>query len=285
MWISFTVLGPVHYLTQMSWLYDRSFFFREPAAKRIFLPAAAGAAALYVYAALDPATLRLSACAMLTVFLLPAFLGTPKKYTVGVGFAAATGLLLCTSPAVALFCAVFLPTVIHVGLFTLLFVLTGALRSGSAASYISAACWLACAFALFLFPPPEHVIAAAWAKPPRAFWDGLAGALGFLAGKPLSAIYPFLTFAYTYHFLNWFSKTELLKWHQIPVKRHMAIGAGFIAAIAACLYDYRFGYMAVLLPLSIMHVVLEFPLDVQVITGLPAAARAARAKARGGPAR
>src|SRR6185369_6487797 len=44
-------------------------------------------------------------------------------------------------------------------------------------------------------------------------WDGLA------------AIGRFLGFAYTYHYLNWFSKTGIIGWHRIGRGRGAAIGA------------------------------------------------------------
>ena len=28
----------------------------------------------------------------------------------------------------------------------------------------------------------------------------------------------FIAFAYTYHYLNWFSKTSVIKWHLVPKK-------------------------------------------------------------------
>ncbi len=284
LWLSFSVLGPLHYLTQMSWLHDRSYFFRDPLPKKIFVPAAAVAAGFYIYAAIEPSGLFESACAILAVFLLPAFMRTPKTLRLGVAAAAFLAVLLCVSPLAALFAGVFLPTVVHVGLFTLLFLLTGALRGNSIASYISALAWIVAAVSLFLLPPSGHLLAGDWAKPPRIFWTGLAEGFGWVFSIKPSTVFPFLTFAYTYHFLNWFTKTELLKWHLVPPRRQAAIGVILAVTLAACLYDYQFGYMTLLLPLSIMHVLLEFPLDMQVILGLPALVTAKIAKAHG-PAR
>ncbi len=67
----------------------------------------------------------------------------------------------------------------------------------------------------------------------------------------------------------------------MPPRRQAAIGVILAVTLAACLYDYQFCYMTLLLPLSIMHVLLEFPLDMQVILGLLALVTAKVAKARG----
>ena len=33
----------------------------------------------------------------------------------------------------------------------------------------------------------------------------------------------FIAFAYTYHYLNWFSKTEIIRWHKVPKKRFIVV--------------------------------------------------------------
>lgn len=80
----------------------------------------------------------------------------------------------------------------------------------------------------------------------------------------------FIAFAYCYHYLNWFSKTRIIKWHEISKLRcGMIIG---IYACALCLYYYNFGLgFAVLLSLSFLHVILELPLDILMIKKTSAA--------------
>ena len=77
----------------------------------------------------------------------------------------------------------------------------------------------------------------------------------------------FIAFAYCYHYLNWFSKTRIIKWHEISKRR-----TGIIVGIYACalsLYYYNFGLgFAVLLSLSFIHVILELPLDILMITNI-----------------
>ena len=74
------------------------------------------------------------------------------------------------------------------------------------------------------------------------------------------AIMRFIAFAYTYHYLNWFSKTSLIKWHQIVRTRLWLLVALWVICIALYLYDYGLG-LKVLMCLSLMHVYLEFPLN------------------------
>lgn len=74
LWISFTVLGPLHYLTQMSWLHDRSYFFRDTRTTAIFIAAAFATLACFFIAGFN----YQSAIAFIAVFSLPVFLRTPK---------------------------------------------------------------------------------------------------------------------------------------------------------------------------------------------------------------
>jgi hypothetical protein len=70
----------------------------------------------------------------------------------------------------------------------------------------------------------------------------------------------FIAFAYTYHYLNWFSKTSVIKWHQVPKKRLIIIGSLWAISIGFYLYNYMWGFNILFL-LSFLHVFLEFPLN------------------------
>ncbi len=69
-----------------------------------------------------------------------------------------------------------------------------------------------------------------------------------------------LALAYLYHYLNWFSKVEVIGWARISSTRAGAIFSLWIGAVALYFHNYLLGF-AVLLILSFMHVVLEFPLN------------------------
>ena len=70
----------------------------------------------------------------------------------------------------------------------------------------------------------------------------------------------FISFAYTYHYLNWFSKTNIIGWNNISNKRRFFIIFIWIFSISSYAYNYMFGYF-ILLFLSFLHVLLEFPLN------------------------
>ena len=69
-----------------------------------------------------------------------------------------------------------------------------------------------------------------------------------------------IAFAYTYHYLNWFSKTSIIKWHQVEKKKFVFSAAIWVVSLVLYKVDYRLGFAAVAV-LSLLHVVLEFPLN------------------------
>jgi hypothetical protein len=70
----------------------------------------------------------------------------------------------------------------------------------------------------------------------------------------------FIAFAYTYHYLNWFSKTSIIKWHQVEIKKLALSVVLWISSIALYKIDYRLGFAAIS-AVSVLHIVLEFPLN------------------------
>jgi hypothetical protein len=77
----------------------------------------------------------------------------------------------------------------------------------------------------------------------------------------------FIAFAYLYHYLNWFSKTEIIRWHKVPKVRFIIVMVTWIAASLFYAYDYSLG-LSLLFFLSFSHVLLEFPLNVISIVGI-----------------
>lgn len=72
----------------------------------------------------------------------------------------------------------------------------------------------------------------------------------------------FIAFAYTYHYLNWFSKTSVIGWAKTLHPKKMIMVSGiWILSIALYLYNDQTGLM-VLFILSMIHVLAEFPLNV-----------------------
>lgn len=77
----------------------------------------------------------------------------------------------------------------------------------------------------------------------------------------------FIAFAYLYHYLNWFSKTEVIRWHKVPKIRFFAVIVLWLSACGFYIYDYSLG-LSVLFFLSFTHVLLEFPLNMVSIVGI-----------------
>jgi hypothetical protein len=67
--------------------------------------------------------------------------------------------------------------------------------------------------------------------------------------------------------LNWFSKTEVIRWHKVPKARFIVVIGLWLLACGAYVYDYAIG-LTFLFFLSFTHVLLEFPLNMVSIFGI-----------------
>jgi len=263
--LSYAVLGPAHYLTEISWLHDRKYFLPHRGLGLALALAALGAmflASPYWYGVV--VWLAFAACAVLA-----AETRTQRLAIGAVGVVATVLLAMFQAPFNII--AALLPTLVHVSLFTLVFMILGAMRSKSAVQFGLIGAYLA-AIVLILAVPPS----VGWVYPPLAsqaepsFGD-VPGALGKVLGMPnltLDArLMGLLSFVYTYHYLNWFIKADLIRWNQMPRARLAAIALGCVAATGLYIYNFALGF-TVLLLLSLMHVLLEFPLNSRSIREL-----------------
>jgi hypothetical protein len=270
LFLSYAILGPLHYLTQISWLHDRDYFLGNKYTPPAFL--AVGLATVFWVSYVSD-NFHQAAVGIWSLLLITPFLRDWRMVPVGLLLVPIVAWHLSKEPVSALLAAAFIPSVIHVGAFTLLFLLAGALRRGGAAGALSVAAWLASAAALVFLPAKGLGVHWELSAAPREFFDPMMDAMGKLVGidtprDHMAGIYGFLTFIYTYHYLNWFSKTELLKWQDVPRVRMGGIIILYLACLGLYFHNYAFGYMAVL-ALSTLHVVMEFPLNTQTIGALP----------------
>lgn len=263
--ISYAFLGPAHYLTEISWLHDRSYF---TGSKWLWVPMAV-LSLFIVWLGWDKQG------EVLPVFI--AFCGAiafsigmalAKSWPVRVAIigAAMATLFACHHlfSGFSLALAILIPTVIHIYVFTGLFILSGALKGKTGWGFASFAVFLGCG-AFFLFVTPSvTMISSDFVDKNLGYFDGLVDYIVDIAsfGGRVNghSVVAFLSFAYTYHYLNWFSKTEIIKWHIIPRKRLIGIVALYIISITVYLIDFQTGFV-VLAFLSLTHVVLEFPLN------------------------
>jgi hypothetical protein len=169
---------------------------------------------------------------------------------------------------------ILLPTLIHVSLFTLVFMTLGAYRSGSKVQVILVIVYLITIGIILLVPPSAATQIPAFAKAGQEYFGNVGPALGRLFGianlRLDTRLTSLLAFVYTYHYLNWFIKADVIRWTEIPRLRLALVAAASAASTALYFYDYAFGF-TVLLALSLVHVVLEFPLNSLALRQLGAA--------------
>lgn len=296
---SYAVLGPGHYLTEISWLQKRGFFSKGKY-DYVFLTIAALVLFLIAYVLTPQQLIKPEAHrGVTTAIIYVAFAGALGMVLVKSAFyrfiifivIALTALI---SKEMFVLFSVFLPTLLHVYLFTGFFMLFGALKGKSRSGYLAMAVFVICPL-LIIFVNPEALPLTEYASNAykkfqllnieslkllsdnfSLMFSDTYEAVSQFGGTPEAlfasrsnaiytsdtgiAIMRFIAFAYTYHYLNWFSKTSVIKWHEIS-KLRMGIIIG-LWALAVLLYwwDYNIGFNVLFL-LSFMHVFLEFPLN------------------------
>jgi len=279
--VAFAVLGPLHYLTEISWLHDRDFFSPRPAIRRWWLVVVLAAMAVVTIGYVNSEFLRRPFSPVLEVSLVGlAFIvaGTAVFAIYPISAVAITVIAAFVLAAIRetrgfAVAAYLLVTIVHVLLFTGCFMLFGAWKSGRRSGYASFSLFLVCTVLTVCVLPPHSLDAtvpvnyAAFAQLNRVLLQ-LFGYGGSTLYSPVGRrIMQLIAFAYTYHYLNWFSKTSVIRWHQVPTRRAVGIGVSWIAAVALYSANYRIGF-SVLYILSITHVLLEFPLNHATLAGL-----------------
>ena len=276
--LAYVVLGPLHYLTEISWLYDRNCFLPRwrdyaPLILLLMVVILAGGThwsserrdeivTLVNYAAFFGAAVLIATTARATKIL--------AIFLLGLSFLAVGHAEACT-----ILFGLLLPTVIHVFIFTGAFILLGALRSRSRSSLVSMAIFILCAMSCFCLPmAPVHQVTsyarALYAPFERLNWT-LMSALNPVSANSNDPLYQsaqglavmrFIAFAYLYHYLNWFSKTSIIKWNRIAPPRAAALGLLWMASLWVYAHHGQGGAM-LLASLSYAHGFLEMPLDHQ----------------------
>jgi hypothetical protein len=257
--LSYAVLGPLHYLTEISWLHDRKYFPPNRHIAALLCLIALGAMFMANASALGiVVSVTFVGCAILALAL-------PRKRTVIFLLIAAVVFAMLWLLDVPFGLAwLLIPTLIHVSVFTLVFMLVGAIRSRSVTLFLLMAAYVLAVAAILLFPPSRSTVMPELARVGKDYFGDLAPALGGLVGVPNLAfdgrITGLLSFVYTYHYLNWFIKVDVIRWAAVPKSRMAAIVLLSLSATGLYFYNYTYGFMVLLL-LSLIHVLLEFPLN------------------------
>ena|ERR1051326_454006 len=279
---AYAILGPLHYLTEISWLHDRDYFAPTASMRRLWLAIVAGATASIAFGFISSDLLGRPVAPVFEIglvymaFVLGAIAVFVKYVINGIALAIGGVLMLVFMAGHPLYgiVAFLLITMIHVFVFTAAFVLGGALKSNSRSGLISLGVFIACAAAALLIQTP----ALAPSETVRALYSDFAQlnrVLLYLFGRRGADVYGpaaagimrLIAFAYTYHYLNWFSKTSIIRWHEVPRVRAAGIIAAWIAGVIVYMYDYRIGF-ALFYVLSVLHVMLEFPLNHQTFASI-----------------
>ena len=324
---AYAFLGPLHYLTEISWLHDRQYFSKG---KYDFIPLLViGIVITYDYFASKYGfsesfttmysdlnlygkllTLALTSSILfalvkniwikiISIVLLFAFVDqwfAPNTIDIQGNpiFKGSSATFAVTS---------LVPTLIHVYIFTGLFMLYGALKSRNVAGLVSVLCFIAAPIILWNLIPGQVIVPIsqygrdAYYAGGDGFWDlnlslikefdltDLPVKKGYvdMYGNPaidakasLPVVFEssvgitlmrVIAFAYLYHYLNWFSKTEIIRWHQVPKVRFAVVIFLWLVACGLYAYDYSLG-LTYLFFLSFCHVLLEFPLNIVSIVGI-----------------
>lgn len=288
---SYAVLGPLHYLTEIGWLHKKGYY---TSGKNDFiflglLGLLITLGMLGLSKAMGEVSTNLIYIAFLSSLVMVLIKDTTLK-VVSIILIVFSTLLLSNASFYEVFFAIYLPTIVHVSLFTGLFMLFGALKSKSRIGLLSIIVFIACAFSFFFIQAGYTVLSSR-----EYLVNGLGGFLelnrqlinlfgldhlhefnNLTAVKNIEVILGagagvsvmrFIAFAYTYHYLNWFSKTSVIQWYKVPRKTLIAVVAVWVISVALYVYNYQTGLKWLFL-LSFLHVLLEFPLNYRSFIGI-----------------
>ncbi len=280
----YAVLGPLHYLTEISWLDKKNYFIKQ---KTQIWPYILIAVLMTIALFNEKSSLRyytVSLIICVVVYTLCLVFSGKNSVSLAISLIILIiSLIIKVDKIMFLILAfgIFLPTIVHVFLFTGLFVLLGALKNKSLSGFISLAVFITCALSfIFIQIPNTEILSLTEKSYIQKYFSIINQSLASLFNIPFIrnsnqifetpafiAIQRFIAFAYTYHYLNWFSKTSVIKWHEVSKSRLSLITILWIISVACYYIDYRLGFMVLFL-LSMVHVFLELPLNVHSIKGI-----------------
>jgi len=325
---AYAILGPLHYLTEISWLHDRNYFSKGKydyivllvIGVLITLQYFASRFHFWPYDSNDNEEIAkkfdnlgdtLILLALLGGFIMAFVKSMPVKIiSLFLAFLIANQAFAIdengerNNSMFLYIITAFVPTLIHVYVFTGFFMLFGALKSRSRSGLWSIVVFILCPILLItLFRDTNFISVTSYGvkayggpNSPDGFFNLNQSILGrffnpshlvkHIPGVDISKaddntlwnalvyrsqtgilIMRFIAFAYTYHYLNWFSKTEVIRWHKIPKARFIAVIVLWIISITIYTIDYSKGLLWLFF-LSFCHVLLEFPLNFTSIVGI-----------------
>ena len=287
----YAFLGPLHYLTEINWLHKKKYFTQNRYEYGFIYVIIALTGILIITKSPLRRYVPLLTCIVFFGTLGFIALKNNRQKILFTALFAIVGALFYfgLNTYFRIVFSTLIPTIAHVFLFTGFFILIGALKSNSTTGKISLGVFTACALiTLFAGTGLNMEIAneaiqnnhSSFRKLNKVLMAlfGMFGAQNGTAGLAHDnsslnetdlmlyfsttgiKVMRFVAFAYTYHYLNWFSKTSVIQWHNTKRINLVAIIAIWIASVALYIFDYKTGLKWLFL-LSFGHVLLEFPLN------------------------
>lgn len=294
---AFAILGPLHYMTEINWLNSKRFYFTQN--NKIWLLIGTIASVMIVVPKLfieylDQSSelrdfmIEINSWSNGFIFatLMLAIAYQYVKNTLGwvvVGVLILAGVVFLNGlESYNTFIGLFIPTIIHVYLFTILFMIYGAKKAKSSWGFFSVVLLLILPL-MFVFANlddhsylfPDHLKSIYLTNNFHVTPVLFAKQMGISEGKTFFfyetmelRLMMFISFIYLYHYLNWFSKTTTIHWYKSLTKqRTLAIIVIWVVLLITFYINFRLGFLLSLF-LSILHVILEFPLNVLSVKGI-----------------
>lgn len=281
---SYAVLGPLHYLTEIGWLHKKNYYTKG---KYDFLFLSVLCVLVFYFSFIKPAKTdsQIPNIILYGVLLSLIFVFIKDNlYRVVLAVLAIIGLAMAkTGYSYFVWVGVFLPTIIHVLFFTWAFMLYGVIKNKSTAGYLSVIALGIIGASFFIIKAPElqYEVSGYVTKSYDLFYLLNKFLIEFLglqteATDTNTLVYQtnagfiimrFIAFSYTYHYLNWFSKTSVIQWHKVPKKTLYITLILWVISVALYVIDYNIGLKALYF-VSFLHVFLEFPLNIVSFQGI-----------------
>lgn len=293
---SYAVLGPLHYITEINWIKDKKYFitninttywyalliifsviFAIPYLSRLgwFQTVLPKHTLTFLQTVLPLYTNGLLFVTLVIIFSV-FWIKNKKAQVIAILAGLVFAYLLKDLSFYKLLLGALVPTLIHVYLFTVLFMIYGNIKSKQKLLSLNVLLLLCIPIIIMLFDTDPRIDKLA-PNTIKSYIDSGFYHLNQVVSQTLFnnpekqfyfnnlinfKIQIFIAFAYTYHYLNWFSKTTIIGWHkQLTKKKSVIIFLLWIVSISLYAYNYQTG-LFLLVFLSILHVMLEFPLNV-----------------------
>ena len=288
---SYVVLGPLHYLTELVWLHEKKYFTASKVELIIIFICAIIVSITYILYRLEidvttyiPFYKPIYSTHFIFLALVAAISSiflknwTHKIYLLLLFL---LGVYLFRNQFYYLFfIGLLLPTLVHVFVFTGVFMLLGIQKSNNFWAKLCFMSFILSAISLFIIPTNFSVLSEKIKiiyltsgfenlnKILIAIFDTINfnnedKELIFHSSFSIK-IQRFIAFAYTYHYLNWFSKVHIIAWHKVNKTRLWWAILLWLLSLGIYFYDFKVGILTLYF-LSMLHVLMEFPLNIQSI--------------------